>query len=374
MSEESKQPSTGGQIESIKTGGVADWLFNTVGLYKVRAAAASWLNFLVNINITLPDGTTRTAQARPQIAENSAALDLPIDLSQGGLIMSGDIKMMFPFKIYNISNNTGDSALDDYTFQIRSGVVSGRGYYRTGSSCEVAAGPSGNSETLLYCPGTDFKSANSSGPGSQLLDPATVNIGDDITVDTTAETLIADVITGVICAQIIVNQTPSNFGNCKCAIYLRLVDDPTEGLIPKMYARMYEDEGFDARSATPFPNEPEVIPIGICGRYGNTVTPFTFAVNYQGGNLINRYPSGSTTFRGRWSGDSLNGKVFYPGDIVIEDISTQQTITFTPGQSFSGKFLYYPIYTYIGTSPSIVSSPPGPFSGLWRASGMSPLP
>ncbi len=66
-------------------GKVFNWLAERLYLTALVRVCNAFLNLVVNVVITYPDGTSATKQVRPKIADSSATLEIPIDLSQSSL-------------------------------------------------------------------------------------------------------------------------------------------------------------------------------------------------------------------------------------------------------------------------------------------------
>ena len=122
-------------------------------------------------------------------------------------------------------------------------------------------------------------------------------------------------------------------GTVQAAFWLEIIDDPTSiytSVYPNLMGQMYD---YTAGTAFPYPSaNVNIIPIAIVGM-GNANSEM-FIEQFLSGNLINLFdayfnnnravaggPSGlavgsKTFFRGDWTGDSLSGQYFYPGDLV----------------------------------------------------------
>ena len=57
--------------------------------------------------------------------------------------------------------------------------------------------------------------------------------------------------------------------------------------------------------------------------------------------------------RGAWTADSLSGKIFYNGDVVIDDSVTFSKSLVSP----SGSFTYYKVFAYKGDVAAETTAP-----------------
>ena len=316
---------------------------------------------------------------------------------------------MFPFKIYQIQNVTATDAqklifknaglqIDDYTIQIRSGLVGARPYLNLPYSALFGWLDQGNFETTVYCTCTDMPPYNGFevATDSDFYYPPTPNggsifgDGSSVILNDTTDTLIngLDVTTGasVNYSQIVLSPTvegSDQFQNSSASFWIEIIEDVKygNGLVGNLWGRtLAQDPPSATGNPTQFPQGSNIIPIGNYGLFadlsGSSFFPLVpFSTQMQSGNLVNRFPPGFGVYRGYWtdlfaalpSGSTY--LVFYPGDSVIDDTDA---IDFPAGIATGSAFC---AFTCIATEPLYleVSSNPGPTnSSSWKISGMIP--
>lgn len=314
---------------------------------------------------------------------------------------TSETELMFPFKIYGIENITATSAqkvqfstlnldINAFTFQIRSGIVSGRPYINVpGGSNDPqivlpAVPTSGNFESLLYVTCTDQPPNNGGNVPEDFFYQAFPNTGVSIVLDNKNPTLLYGIPKGSAagtpvqnCNQIILNQTTESdqFDNFwGAAFWLELVDDPLNGFYVNLMGCMFSQSPPSpiGRTGNPFPNGINIIPLGfvIVQQTVNLIGLLTTQVtNFVTGNLLNRFSA--TTSRGRWNelyAALPAGKTqltWYPGDIVVDDVALVTDPT-------SG-FQYYKVFqnTDVQTNRYTVGQNPALPTGTWQVVGIS---
>jgi hypothetical protein len=182
------------------------------------------------------------------------------------------------------------------------------------------------------------------------------------------------------------SQDPSD---AKVSFWIEIIDDETSGFGINVWARMcgYDTSGGSApvMNSQPFPVGPNIIPIGVASSNFNydfdtgVITPLNEFQYYQvlAGGLSGRYPiTGGSVFaalpnaigkqmsyRGKWLADVLEGQVFYPGDVVVDDSDSDiNNLDITDG---SGQISSYGVYVCKGDYdwPSVTNANAKPFFG-----------
>ena len=286
----------------------------------------------------------------------------------------------FPFKIYAIGNASATDVqkafyaaagqdINNFTFQIRSGIIGYRSQYL------FVAGDDGVFETPIFCPNTDINAIN-------FDSPPQANTGQTIILSNTADTLIWDASVDGITSplpQIAIDPNFDSSGSDAASFYIKLIDDVSFGVYPKLYGRMYAADATMGRPTDPLPSvtDSSIIPIGEVGLNQNDF-PLTTFNQYISGNLTNRYaafaPLGSplgpiNIQRGYWDANVLTGQVFYAGDIVVDDTLLIGIAALTGGSSATGYF--YGVYTYSDPSAPIamINFPPSSVLASWTLTG-----
>ena len=297
---------------------------------------------------------------------------------------------LFPFSIYQSDNNTATSAqkalftaqginINPLTFQIRGGLIGCRPYINspsTSTNWPIGA-LVGNSELDLatYC--TD-------GLVDNYYSPASDNIGTCIILDDVNPTLICGLAAGspfgsplVFNAQVALNQNPTrgigiaepNFRGA--GFWLEVVDDANNGVYINLWGSMYSAENTSTRAQWPVPSAPNIVTVGIVSTYypGDAGSnPITSVFQIIGANLVNRYPPGSTTFRGNWTDlfaalpSGITHLWFYPGDQVVDN-----------GNPISwGAVNVLGVYQYINPSASteVIGQAPLSLNAAWKQIGI----
>ena len=313
----------------------------------------------------------------------------------GGLPPVPVIPSGFPFKIYNISNasataeqvalfTTSGLDINNLTFQVRNGLVGARYYispsenFNVDSPVPQLTSGCGNSEVIMGCQCTD------GGPNSFTTDdfyyPESSNTGSTVVLDDTAATLIYGVQAGspptplTQFNQVALNYNPTqgveigepNYRNA--AFWLEIVDDYTSGFYVNLWGRMFSSESNSTRTNNPFPIAANIIPIGhilTCypsdtnGDSGKSVS------QYVSGNLVNRFPPGTSTMRGRWTElfaglpSGATNLIFWPGDIVVNDSAYDGTG-------------FYGVFQFVGATASSYIVSQTPLAGsYWQQVGCS---
>lgn len=294
----------------------------------------------------------------------------------GGFVPTEQEVPLLPFQIYPIENAT-DSTKTIYTFQIRSGLVGFRpavfpfGFGVSGLQAHFQ----GNNELMLVGTGTDnLEYANNpcgfpnSGSLSQQLNyiqAPTPNDGGSVLIPKTG-------VNTLICSNAIDSVNPAN---------VQIViepPDPVAGVIPDFTAAFWivikEDATYGAHTelwgncnkSNPFqdtyPDDNMQFAVASISYAGGAF----YIDQIQVGNLVNRYlqqspfntPDAGRKFRnipqvhrGYWSQiptaeqiGGEDGKICYPGDIIVDDTVINGVVTGTGG---SGNFTYYDSYICI---------------------------
>jgi hypothetical protein len=318
-----------------------------------------------------------------------------------------NVDMIFPFKIYAEKNlsATADQIkqftdlnvdINNYTLQIRSGVVAGRTYINNPTQAVHVSLFSdnpmyGNFEQQIYCPNTDSNGSNlirNVTTNDYFYYPLTVNKnGPCRIIDSVQDTLLygvpeatpsADITkTGQVCINPIIDGF-DQFQNNTASFWIEIIDSPVIGYRANLMARMFGTSGtVPGRQTTAFPLGGNIVPIGIWQLSANVnVTgylPFiTASEQIQAVNLVNRFPQGFNTYRGIWSDLYLAlpaGKTnlaFYPGDIVEDTTHSIGTI---------GSSNVYPIYVMTGPVPIFVNVGDNPRSdpANWAQCGIDAI-
>ncbi len=307
------------------------------------------------------------------------------------------VDIIFPFKIYPETNKTATDDqiglftsaglnINDFTVQIRSGVVSGRTYLNSLDSDSEGDIRSigGNFEQELYVPCTDsIPIINGLQFGDEFYYPLSANkIGVTVIIDNSAPTILygrpagsSDPITQA--SQIVLNQEVNDIledqSTWCAAFWIEIIDNEINGFYANLMGQMFSTTAAPSsgRTGIPFVSGANIIPISILRLahtgVNNTGPIGQYFEQVQSGNLINRYPAGTNINRGRWvdiyaATTSLNVN-FYPGDTVVDDSSFQ---------SFAGTN-YYGVYQMIAAAPisPLVATVPQT-SANWKQIGMTP--
>lgn len=309
-------------------------------------------------------------------------------------------EIVFPFQIYSVKNITATPDqiaqftsvglnINDFTFQVRSGIVGARTYINslTSNIDGSIQNTIGNFEQDLYVGCTDGFPNLPTGTEIDFYYPQSPNkngitnildsSGDILLYGTLANSSPDDGYPFVTSAQITMNPTVDNLSSensaWHMALWLEIVDDANNGSYVNLMGRMFSGDGDTIRTTIPFPEGANIIPLGtVVVTYSgesNTGPKVYFLTQIQGGNLVNRWTPGSTTLRGRWVEiyaalpAGLTNLNFYPGDIVVDDSAFQ---------IFAGTN-YYGVYQCIAAAPisSVVANVPQ-HSGFWKQVGMTP--
>lgn len=255
---------------------------------------------------------------------------------------------LFPFNIYKIDNASATDEqkaaytaigvdINSYTYQVRSGYIG----YRSKNFAFAGA----TFEFPVFCHCTD---------GTVLFyEPPSANNGSTVILQNLADVLIYDPTTATptVFPQIALDPALDGLQSCKASFYIKLIDDPVNGLYAQLWGRMYTEDPEIFRQFGILPSyvDSSIILIGSVENSGALSQAGTH--QYLSSNLVNRYaalaPLG-TNFgpiniqRGYWDQDSLSGQVFYRGDIVVDDTVALFTPSDYPAYSFYG------VYTYTG--------------------------
>lgn len=355
-----------------------------------------WLNRLLEASKSSAIREIKVVNGTGKIQGNSAIISVNTS--------STVTEFVFPFNIYPVTNKTATDAqkkiftdlhldINDFTFQISSGVVGARSYINNPVGAQLlnlffTFEAIGNFEQQLFCPCTD----NNDLPFEYPPSSPKPNTGTCVILDDTTPTLIFGIPAGspintapIAYNQIVLNQIngertippiPSN-ANWYAAFWLEIIDDPLNGIYVNLMGQMFGDF---PRGKQVFPSGPNIITLGMGLRGFDILTEQleTSVLQMQDGNAINRWTPNSNTFRGAWTelfAALPAGKdhiVVYPGDIVIDDTVTTG---FASGSGVtSGNF--YTVYGNIDTATSFVPVAANPQSEPthWAALGMAPAP
>jgi hypothetical protein len=265
--------------------------------------------------------------------------------------VGGDIAAMFPFKIYSPAANI---------IQIRGGLVGFRGnYLLPGTSIAGTRNYyQGNAELPLIAVGTDNPTGQiaydymHSGAAPDFFAAESLNTGGTVTVDGTTNPML-------ICSNQPGTSNPSNIqielSNASAAtefsFWIKIVDDETDGPYTELWCGSVLPlflTGAAARESITF----------ALGSVTIDASGIVSIKQAQVGNLLNRYlelaPFSTNTnnltnkqyaipqvHRGWWNLNQLSGKMFYAGDIVVDDSDNKV-------QSGTGIGNFYWSYLYIG--------------------------
>lgn len=313
----------GEMIPDIKPGSVFTWLGERIYLAAIIRVCNSFLNLVLNVNITLPDGTSiEQKKIRPKIANGSASIDLDLDLSQSGLSMTSGGQTVIPFQFYNITNSA--SAADTWrTVQMRNGIVGWRSKYRNEAfeqSVPRNSDTRGNGELRSII--VNEAAAGFFGQPTALATQTTL--------DDTAEVVLYDPTISLDSAgQILLNSAnPDGSGNVLAGFWLEIMDGVVVDSVLSSYVvlkgRMFSPLGTGGRVTTAFPAMADnIIPLAIV-QANATLDPQIFQI--QTGNCVNRYPPGTTRDRGAWTADALANRYFFTGDEILDDSSVNRVI------------------------------------------------
>lgn len=311
------------------------------------------------------------------------------------------VDTIFPFKIYPETNKTATQDqidlfttaglnINNFTVQIRSGVVSGRTYINQilSTSDGDIRSIGGNFEQELYVQCTDsIPTIDGLQFGDEFYYPLGANKNGVTTIiDNSDPTLIYGTLPGsppgteiTVSAQVALNQNVNDELEDQltwcAAFWIEIIDDPVFGFYGNLMAQMFAATPLPSsgRTVVPFPAGTNIAPIGILRMAhtgtGNTGPIGQYFEQVQGGNLVNRYPAGTNINRGRWVAlyaALTAGKTqinFYPGDIIVDD--SAQLI-------FAGVG-YYGVFEMIAPAPisSVVATVPQG-SANWQQTGMTP--
>lgn len=344
------------------------------------------------------------AMLNRQVIPGSALALHQSDSNEVLVIPQPTFETVFPFLLYSIDNVSAtdeqiaqftslNTNINDYTVQIRSGIIGARPYISplesSGLYGDLALPGVGNFETLLYCPNTDSAPQSKSISGFlPLLDyfyyPKTANKGTTIIIDNTQDTLLVGIPPSspvgtqpVSCDQICLNPEIDGFDQFQssaASFWIEIVDDLNNGLYPNLMARMFTLDPPTARQSQLFPAGNNIIPIGvyIIGANLNVTgyLPLTPSNLYQilGGNLTDRFQAGMTPLRGMWNElfadlpDGATDLNFFPGDQVIDD---------TAEIPFGGGNIYN-LWQVVADSPFTSKIGQSPRDGQWQIAGMVP--
>lgn len=307
----------------------------------------------------------------------------------------------FPFQIYSVTNKTAtddqiadftDAGLNinDFTIQIRSGIVGARTYLNSPESDidGSIANTIGNFEQDIYVECTDsIPVVSGLSFGNDFYYPQTPNsTGDSVVLDNTADTLLYGLPPGssddsdfVLATQIVLNQnvTDENVDDdtWSASFWIEIIDDPTNGLYANLMGRMFSGDTAPSsgRTIIPFPAGAGIVPLGIV-RLGYSGANDTGKIGQyfeqmQGGNCINRFPPGVNIQRGYWKAifaalpAGSTHLAFYPGDQVVDD---------TVMIPLPGGGSYYRIWQVIAAAPFVSVVGATPTVGNWQIAGMVP--
>ncbi len=311
--------------------------FDLAAIHKTQQAVNAMLNSRIVV------GNERVG--RIHNSDSNQVIEVP----------SQSLESMFPFKIYNIKNASASAEqrsiysdaglnIDNYTFQVRGGVVSVR-------QDESLYPVYGNSETYSTCMCTDIPPDGGYIDYSSWDYQPTPNSGSCIYVPDSSH--VAITLEPTKGTQVIIAPPPSD-SNTRFAFFW------LEGANLKCH--MADFWGTDW-----FPEGIGIVPLGYCGvSFGSkSVSTYkTFCHQVQWGNLVNRYTDDSSTYRGFWSDIKglFNDIIAYNGDIVVEDTNVLT----------AGGINY--INTYVYTGHASQTGPPSTVPSKWKIIGSQILP
>ena len=216
---------------------------------------------------------------------------------------------ILPFTFYNVAN--AQNTIDSWrTFQMRDGIVAARSktYQALDFNGNVAEG---NFEQWLVAAG-DGALAN---PFAQPF--VQTGFGQVILAADGTQTQISgiDETTGeaVHFGQILLD---TSMGATGAAFWLEIIDDPVVGFAANLWGGMFGGSGISPTPNDIFPDPTDSVNDGLliiplAQIY--TITGTTFGVEqFQTGHLINRYPSGSITYRGPF----VTKQIYWPNELV----------------------------------------------------------
>ena len=324
------------------------------------------VNSLLNSQVVYTD----KAQGRFIHSDSNMVLELPTPVES---------PVMFPFKIYQIDNRI-DKSLNKYTFQIRSGLIGFRSAYKIpedGASlssvttyCYTA-----NWEMPLIGTGTDNVNWNAyqyllSGSAIDFSAPPTVNGGGSVDLDPAgAPTLICENYPGSSFPfdGVQITISAAAIEPVSAVFWIKVLDDAVLGPYTQLWGKVNFQEGLTTEFSYPSISDgSELVLIGSV-TYGGNISGFNnpngVVCQSQCGNLLNRYlqlaPILTGTpfrgvpqvFRGKVSGipvsstvGSVNYRIYFPGDIVIDDATTSYF-----ANSGAGGVAYHPSYIFCET-------------------------
>lgn len=309
----------------------------------------------------------------------------------GGFVPQKPQAVMFPFKIYNPPGAAAN------VYQVRGGLVGFRGNYILPDMTisQTRQQYQGNYELPLIASGTDIVNSAYLYAFSDIdfeSDPIK-NTGPTITIDNTA-------INFLIASNKPSAATPAggtftikgNVGISQVSLWVKIIDDSVNGPYCELWANSNVGGGFEQifgrgfiPPSTTFSYQEQTFAVGIiiCNPDGSALT----ISQSQTSHLLNRYlevspkPSNETDDtnaspkfngigqinRGAWVQNALSGKIFYPGDIVIDDrTSTVLALSPSGGLAINKSWIYFGrsaqgygmnIETDIGASPIWVGGP-----------------
>lgn len=284
----------------------------------------------------------------------------------------------FPFFIYNINNAT-DSTKNAQTFQIRDGLVGFRPQYvypDTNINGMRQLTANGNYEMPLLATGTDglsfeninpWEYANGQNGNIDFSTPVKQNIGGSVIFDGSVNPMLVYTNqpgtvnqSGV---QIVID--PGSNAFFQVSFWVKIIESAS-GAYTELWASLANGAGVPNFAAS-FPNLDFTFSIGLI-----TLDAGKYVISQcQYGHLLNRYletpprPSndnspGNPKFfripqiqRGNWTNQALSGKIFYPGDVVIDDT-----------QSFAVAALGLCFKSYICIADGIFTSTTAPHGDL----------
>lgn len=242
----------------------------------------------------------------------------------------------YPFRIYNVPVTkailAAVHAVDPSAtvapwqcWQVRMGLAAGRSqyvldtgdygdYYAYGEERKyVLTGSDGNLQSQSTNIATNPLNTNS----IVLIDDTSVAV---CPANTTA--------TWILNSKVLDAFLATNYG-----FWIELTDDPVLGFTPQIKAQRWTFDVSTPTSHFPYPIASNVIPIGklmaLDGDFEyqdfEPTSPFNLSnVQELYSHAVNRYPTSSggismTHYLGNWDDDSLNGRVFWPGDYFQYD-------------------------------------------------------
>ena len=299
-----------------------------------------------------------------------------IDLTDADLSASSNAaEVMFPFKIYSIG--------DSLTLQIRSGLIGFRSNYLIPGETinSTTYYYQGNYELSLTGTGTDNAGFDEDRAPYEGNFPARTSIQappeDYFYAAPTANSggsfnLVADGSAQLICSNELGSANPPGIqiklpsdmpDDSYVSFWIEMVDDSTLGPYTKLWGSINRAIAF-GNNTLGNPSDKQTMAIGWAYYANAASSPQIFQL--QSGHLVNRYlekmpqtkmnggnipkfAGVAQIQRGWWTFNSLSGKVFYPGDVIVDD-----THNFASAAIGS----YFKTYTYNQNIMGIESSPP----------------